>query len=81
MCELVDAIRAEMQEEVARQTAPLPDRLLSIEEAAQHLGGIARSTVYREIGAGRLRTIKVGSRRLVPSSALVDFIEERRPGR
>lgn len=77
--ELVDAIRAEVREERSAQVAAVPDRLLSIDEAARQLGGIARSTVYQEIGAGRLRTIKVGRRRLVPSSALIDFIDGRRP--
>jgi excisionase family DNA binding protein len=50
-----------------------PDRLLSVEEASRALG-VGRSTVYAELGAGRLRSVKVGRRRLVPSGAIGDRI-------
>ncbi|HEY4189342.1 MAG TPA: helix-turn-helix domain-containing protein [Candidatus Limnocylindrales bacterium] len=50
-----------------------PERLLSIADAAEHLGGIARSTVYRELEAGRLRSVRVGGRRLIPASAIADY--------
>jgi excisionase family DNA binding protein len=66
--ELVAVLRDEIASEVgARERAP--DRLLSIEDAARALG-IGRTALYSEIGAGRIRTIKVGRRRLVPSSAI-----------
>ena len=45
------------------------DRLLSVDEAAEALG-MARSTLYRELGAGSLASVKIGRRRLVPSSAI-----------
>ena len=68
LTELVAALR----DEVAAERRPIerePDRLLSIEQAARALG-IGRTALYSEIGAGRLRSVKVGRRRLVPSSAI-----------
>jgi excisionase family DNA binding protein len=54
-----------------------PNRLLlSVDEARRSLG-IGRTTLYAEMDAGRIRTIKVGARRMIPVSALNDFIEQR----
>lgn len=50
-----------------------PDRLLSVDEAARHLG-IGRSALYGELAAGRLRSLKVGRRRLVPSGAIAEYV-------
>ena len=50
-----------------------PDRLLSVAEAAHQLG-IGRSRLYAELGAGRLRSLRVGRRRLVPASAVDEFV-------
>ncbi len=36
--------------------------------------GLGRSTVYAVIATGRLQSVKVGRRRLVTESALVEFI-------
>lgn len=36
---------------------------------------LGRTTISNEIRTGRLRSIKVGSRRLVPEPALVTWIE------
>lgn len=44
-------------------------RALSIEETAEATG-LSRATLYRAIGAGTLVTVKVGSRRLVPVTAI-----------
>jgi len=52
-----------------------PDRLLSVDEAARHLG-IGRSALYNELAAGRLRSLKVGRRRLVPSGALAEYVRD-----
>ncbi|MGZ6315131.1 MAG: helix-turn-helix domain-containing protein [Candidatus Limnocylindrales bacterium] len=73
--ELVAVLRDEIASEVgARERAP--DRLLSIEEAARALG-VGRTALYSEIGAGRIRSIKLGRRRLVPSSAIRDIASSR----
>jgi len=66
--ELVAALRDEIATE-RRPSEREPDRLLSIEQAARALG-VGRTALYSEIGAGRIRSVKVGRRRLVPSSAI-----------
>jgi excisionase family DNA binding protein len=48
------------------------ERLLSIPEACEAIG-IGRSRIYHELDSGRLRSIKVGRRRLVPASAVAEF--------
>jgi excisionase family DNA binding protein len=35
---------------------------------------LSRSKVYEEIEAGRLHSVKVGRRRLITESALIDYI-------
>jgi len=69
--ELVSALREEMRAEAeAAQSAP--PALLDVEEAARALG-LGRTSVYHELMAGRLRSVKVGRRRLVPGDALDEF--------
>jgi excisionase family DNA binding protein len=53
-----------------------PQRLLSVDDACAQLS-IKRSALYGELGAGRLRSVKVGRRRLVPSGAVAAYIAER----
>lgn len=65
--ELVDALRSEIA-----PPADSPDRLLSVDEAAAALG-VGRSLLYSEMGAGRLRSIRVGKRRLIPSRAVTEY--------
>jgi excisionase family DNA binding protein len=36
---------------------------------------LSRSKVYEEIASGRLRSVKVGGRRLILESAFVDYID------
>lgn len=50
--------------------APL---LLSVIEVCD-LVGLGRTRIYEEIRSGRLRSIKVGSRRLIPRAAIDDWI-------
>lgn len=81
LAELVDALRAEVRADATPVTGA-PDRLLSIDDVAGLLG-IGRSAVYGELGAGRLRSIKVGRRRLVPGQAIAEFVaaaQSREPG-
>jgi excisionase family DNA binding protein len=76
VAELVAALREEMAAEVAtREDAP--DRLLGVPEAAAMLS-IGRSAIYDQIAAGRLRSIRVGRRRLVPAGAIRDYIAAAR---
>jgi excisionase family DNA binding protein len=46
----------------------------SIQEAAQATG-LSRATLYRLISDGRLKTVKVGARRLVPVAALTALLD------
>jgi excisionase family DNA binding protein len=71
--ELAEAIREEVRTEAATDPRT-PDRLLSITEAAEALG-IGRTATYSELEAGRLRSVKVGRRRLVPASAIAERIQ------
>ena len=52
---------------------PITPRVLRVEEAARALG-IGRSLLYELIRSGRLRSFKVGSRRLIPASAIDEAI-------
>jgi hypothetical protein len=70
--ELVAALREELRADI-QVAADGPDRLLSIEQARQAMGGISRSTLYTQMAAGRVRTLKIGRRRLVPSSAIAEL--------
>jgi len=73
--ELVEAIAESVRAEAAAVPAT-PDRLLSIDEAAALLG-LGRTATYGELQAGRLRSVKVGRRRLVPAAAISAYIAER----
>ena len=50
-------------------------RALSVQEAARALG-ISRASLYRLVQQKRLATVKIGSRRLVPVSALDNLLEK-----
>ncbi|MFC8337589.1 helix-turn-helix domain-containing protein [Streptomyces rubiginosohelvolus] len=54
--------------------APAERLLYRPEEAAVALG-IGRSLVYEEIRLGRLQTVRIGRRRLVPPEYLAQYIE------
>lgn len=72
----VDALVAALLTAVAEQaaaSADAPDRLHDVSSAAAMLG-IARSTVYAEMGGGRLRSVKARRRRLIPASAITEYI-------
>jgi len=53
-------------------------RALSIEEAARTCG-LSRATLYRLIADGKLTTLKIGARRVVPVGA-IDALFERGRG-
>ena len=50
-------------------------RALRINEAVT-LYGISRSTIYKVMAEGTLRTVKIGGRRLIPRDALEALISE-----
>ena len=47
--------------------------LLRVGEAGQRLN-LGRSVMYELIRSGRLRSVKVGRLRLIPTSAVVEFV-------
>jgi excisionase family DNA binding protein len=57
-------------------TPPVPvvPVVYRVEEAAMALR-LSRRTIYELIRSGRLRTVKVGTRRLVPVVALSEYVE------
>jgi excisionase family DNA binding protein len=64
-------------EECANVDIPTDGQLAySVEDAADKLG-IGRTTAFAEMRSGRLRSFRVNKRRLVPASALVEYIEDR----
>jgi excisionase family DNA binding protein len=48
--------------------------LLSVEQAAERLGGVSRWSIYAWLSKGRLRKTKVGSRVMIAESDLQAFI-------
>lgn len=70
LAELAEAIREEVRTEAA-SAASAPDRLLSIPEAAALLS-IGRTALYSELQAGRVRSVSIGRRRLIPASAIAE---------
>lgn len=50
------------------------ERLIGIKDVVARTG-LSRSKVYEEIASGRLRSVKVGARRLVLESAFIDYLD------
>lgn len=77
MTDLIDSlrelVRTEVREELGKRPDPAVPRLLSVEDAAEALG-LSRATAYKELAAGRLRSVRVSRRRLVSTAALNDYI-------
>jgi excisionase family DNA binding protein len=51
----------------------MSQELLSVEESTKRLG-LGRTRLYQEIGSGRLASVRVGRRRLIPEDAIEEFI-------
>ena len=58
----------------AKVDADAPERLLSVDDARQALGGVGRSLIYTEMQAGRLRALHVGRRVLISASEVARYI-------
>ena len=59
---------------MAEETREGLARLHNIESVMYRLG-VGRSTVFALMASGQLRSCKVGRRRLIPESAISDFID------
>ena len=56
-----------------RDAAPAPDQLYTIDQACRVMA-CGRTLLYSELAAGRLRSLKVGRRRLIPGSAIAEYV-------
>lgn len=56
--------------------APAETRLLYRVDEAGHRLNLGRTVMYELIRSGRLRSVKVGKLRLIPSSALIEFVDQ-----
>ena len=48
-------------------------RLHTVKQTSERLS-ICRANLYNLMSSGRLRSVKIGRRRLIPEQAIVDFI-------
>jgi excisionase family DNA binding protein len=53
------------------------EQLLSVQQAAERLGGISPWTVYSWLSKGRLQRTKVGGRTMIRESELARFVEDQ----
>ena len=61
---------------VLAQTETLPAGLIRVDEAALWLG-ISRAGVYRLLNDGQLKSIRIGTARLIPRDEMVDFAHRK----
>lgn len=66
--------RTETTARPAGAPVPVVPVVYRVEEAAAALR-LSRRTIYELIRSGHLRTVKVGTRRLVPVAALGEYVE------
>ena len=53
---------------------PEPGKALYRIPEAMRLLSLSRSVIYNQIRAGRLRSVKEGSARLIPADAIADYV-------
>lgn len=53
-----------------------PQETVTLAEA-EFLAGISRSTIYRKIASGELKTVERGDKREIESAELVRFINDK----
>jgi excisionase family DNA binding protein len=66
---LTKAKTAEKAEQIETRPA-----LITVEQARQALGGISRGTLYALINEKKLRSVRIGTRRLIPDEAIPECI-------
>jgi excisionase family DNA binding protein len=78
---LAEILREAVTEAVSRvgkQSGSEENALVGVPEAARRLN-LGETTTKREIAAGRLRSVLVGRRRLVPVDAITEFAQRLTP--
>lgn len=63
----------------AAHTENPQDRLAYSIAEASSLTGIGRTTLYRLMDRGELRSCKIGRRRLIPAQALLRMVTQEQP--
>lgn len=56
---------------------PIARALMDYPAAQRFLGNVSRSTVKALVGSGRIRSLTIGRRRLIPLSELERYVAER----
>lgn len=59
------------------QPAALTEPLAVRPAVAADMLGVSRATIFRELQAGRLRSVKAGAARLIPTAALRVWLADR----
>ena len=73
MAQTVRPTRPNARPAAADQAASSNRALYRIPEAMRLLS-LSRSMIYNQIRAGRLRSVKEGSTRLIPAEAIADYV-------
>jgi excisionase family DNA binding protein len=60
--------------DVARKAATVPLKALYRVSEAMSLLSMSRTVIYEQIRAGRLRSVKQGRARLIPYTAITDYV-------
>lgn len=74
---VADEVLARLAERDALQAAEHPSNALRMDEVGRRLG-LSEREVQRQVLKGALRSVKVGRVRLIPLSALDEFLERQR---
>jgi excisionase family DNA binding protein len=56
------------------RVGPSPSRVLYRIPEAMMLLGISRTVIYEQLRSGRLRSVKQGRTRLIPGTAIADYV-------
>ncbi|QTH20819.1 helix-turn-helix domain-containing protein [Rhizorhabdus wittichii] len=51
---------------------------ITVPEGVQ-ISGLSRNTIYRQIAAGRIETVRIGGRRLIKADSLRRFLSADQP--
>jgi len=52
-------------------------KAVTVKSARSIMGGVSQAFIYKIINSGELRTFKMGSRRMIATQALDEYIEQQ----